>query len=192
MQTLVLKPTKMAAIESVRKLELIVGTTARRTVILEQLVRILFVRLKFSSNVNADIVKLLFSVVLPPEIQPKRNKFHVTRNVRTWRDLTFYTRIRRFTIRMGWLYLGRKIWHICKNLSKDLKSSFWSQMITSLRSSLSSSEIMQPEWFFITFSKVTTILIHISTVIPNYLPLLWCKLKTQWFPNQHYLSTLNR
>lgn len=83
MQTLVLKPTKMAAIESVRKLELIVGITARRTVILEQLVRILFVRLKFSSNVNADIVKLLFSVVLPPEIQPKRNKFHVTRNVRT-------------------------------------------------------------------------------------------------------------
>jgi hypothetical protein len=47
MQVLVPKPTKMAAIESVRKLELIVDITARRTVILEQLVKILFVRLKF-------------------------------------------------------------------------------------------------------------------------------------------------
>ena len=171
----------MDVIKNVIKLDQVVGINVNKSVISVKIVKILLVKPRSWSNVNADIEGNKFYVVLLRIAQGKKYWFPAIKSVRTWRDLTSSIRINKSITQTPWCNSRLRTLYIYKNCRLVYKNLFSNLRNTLLKLILNSWAITKRKLSFTICLKTTTTWIHISIAIWRKLHSLWCKHKTQWF-----------
>lgn len=125
----------MAALKNVTRIDQIVATSANKYAMLAKNAKISHARLKFLLNANAGIDKLRFSVDLKETQMEllRKSRFCATKNAKIWKDLTLFTKEKKFTILMLWCSTGLKTSFNYKKYNKNYKSLFLNRINTSFK-----------------------------------------------------------